>query len=193
MMGGAYAGSALVRQFQRDAQDRAEGNPLSSIDPDLLVGAVASMAGLLGPDAREDGVHPHRQSHNSRANDLGSIARHIGIGALSSWAMRRGEEMGRANHASRPTIWDGWGGNADGHGGHEDYLEGEGNGDGDGYGYADGAGEVSVLPFIDGAWSFGERHAWVSTTNDDCRRTDRVFRCAGCVGGFECPLHGRRL
>ncbi len=30
-------------------------------------------------------------------------------------------------------------------------------------------------------------------TNDECRRTDRLLRCAGCVGGFECPVHGTRL
>ncbi len=30
-------------------------------------------------------------------------------------------------------------------------------------------------------------------TNEEARRTERLFRCAGCIGGFECPIHGRRL
>ncbi len=30
-------------------------------------------------------------------------------------------------------------------------------------------------------------------TNCEVRRTDRILRCAGCIGGFECPIHGRRL
>ncbi len=44
--------------------------------------------------------------------------------------------------------------------------------DGGGFGYGDG-----VLPM----------------SNEYAARTERLFRCAGCVGGFECSIHGRRL
>ncbi len=29
--------------------------------------------------------------------------------------------------------------------------------------------------------------------NEEGRRTERIFRCAGCIGGYECSIHGRRL
>ncbi len=52
-----------------------------------------------------------------------------------------------------------------------------------------------------GAWDIGDggvdlgqdlNRFLLPMTNEYCR-TERVFRCAGCVGGYECSIHGRRL
>ena len=87
---------------------------------------------------------------------------------------------------------DGWG-NANGAGRLSDYnwagynpsptQGGEGTGDGWGAGALYGVrhgGDMSGNYFLLMADSEG-------------RRTERVFRCAGCVGGYECSIHGRRL
>ena len=76
---------------------------------------------------------------------------------------------------------DGFGdGDGDGHG---DAFYGSGEGDGCGYGRA-GMGEgycadSLVIPIL--------------FANEADRRTERVFRCAGCIGRYECSIHGRRL
>ncbi len=61
-----------------------------------------------------------------------------------------------------------------------------GGGFGTGFGSRDGeAGK---------GYGYGYRYNEpVFATNEAARRSSRIFRCAGCVGGFECPVHGRRL
>ena len=90
--------------------------------------------------------------------------------------------------------------------GGNDPIEPVGDGVGDGYGYGYGHG-LGILGFADGG-GHADGHAWghhgaasggeicfqvLPMTSDEGRRTERVLLCAGCVGGFECPLHGRRL
>ena len=67
-------------------------------------------------------------------------------------------------------------------GGHNTNDLPDGKGMGDGWGHdSDGSG-ASSAPLIS-----------LLVADSDGRRTERVFLCAGCVGGFECPIHGRRL
>ncbi len=73
-----------------------------------------------------------------------------------------------------------------------------GYGEGNGFGFLhrgdlDGSawrGSSSILPS-------GSSEELMPTsmpmTCEDGRRTERVFRCAGCIGGCECPVHGVRL
>ena len=78
-------------------------------------------------------------------------------------------------------------GESDGHG-----YGGVGDGDGDGAG--DGDGCSANNHYHDSGAAYGGRPSGpLPMTRDDRRRTERILRCAGCIGGFECPLHGRRL
>ena len=190
MMGGAYAGSALVQRFQRDWQERGEGErPDGAIDPDLLLGAVASMVGILGTPT----VGAHRQSHQSRTND---IARSIGMGALSSWAMRRATGLVANPRPDGNGDGDGWGNS---HGAGCGGPDGDGDGYGNGFDFEDGGGHFAAradrLGFPSArTWRFGyRRDDMFSVTSDDARRTERLFLCAGCIGWCECPIHGVRL
>lgn len=78
---------------------------------------------------------------------------------------------------------------------------------GDGYGYGNdtgaGCGNGHAVgkeanfgrmggSFTGGDWlDFGWED--VPVVNDNALRTTRVFRCPGCIGGYECSIHGRRL
>ena len=69
-----------------------------------------------------------------------------------------------------------------------------------GYGYSDGYGDRDGgSAYIDGngtakgAGYCGFNEAGFAHCGDDPPRTERIFRCAGCIGGFECSIHGRRL
>ena len=77
----------------------------------------------------------------------------------------------------------------DGHG------HGWGGGSGGGYGYGNAGPQGGVDGGIVGYPSGGGIICAdvLTITNADARRTERIFRCAGCVGGFECPIHGVRL
>ena len=90
---------------------------------------------------------------------------------------------GIASNLVSPFDW------SDGHG------HGHGGGSGGGYSYGDrhGSGGVDggIVGFPSGSGIIFDDV--FTTTNEDARRTERVFRCAGCVGGFECPIHGVRL
>ena len=73
-------------------------------------------------------------------------------------------------------------------------LGGYGGGYAGGHGYgprADGGVDGGNGYYIDGTGNIGDMPFTV--TNDDSRRTERIFRCAGCIGGCECPIHGVRL
>ncbi len=83
--------------------------------------------------------------------------------------------------------WSGdWTGNGSGHDGLGSYSGGFSDGFGDSFGGggfgADGFGYVGLTS-----------NRQVPASNEEARRTDRVFRCAGCIGGFECSIHGKRL
>ena len=77
---------------------------------------------------------------------------------------------------------------------HNDPFEGVADGHGTSYGSSLGFkfGVANGFGFGGGNGS-GPGNDPLHVSNDDARRTDRVFHCAGCVGGFECPIHGRRL
>ncbi len=78
-----------------------------------------------------------------------------------------------------------------------------GRGYGDGYGIGHGAGHGHVDGQGDGfGFSMSEDHGsgWANSDGealpmsaDDIQRTERILRCAGCIGEYECPIHGRRL
>ena len=53
--------------------------------------------------------------------------------------------------------------------------------------YGQGLGTGAGWDYLDFGWED------VPVTNEDSRRTERVFLCAGCIGGFECSIHGKRL
>ncbi len=109
---------------------------------------------------------------------------------------------GPRNHGSGHGDGHGYGwprgnGDGDGHGfssGNDDDMD-DGTGDGDGHGDGDGEGLILIYggghPFSDvvDADIFGP----LPMGNEEARRTERIFRCAGCVGGYECSIHGRRL
>lgn len=85
---------------------------------------------------------------------------------------------------------------------HQRGSDGRGHGNGygaaPGYGCANGYGATGSRPYgymadgevRNGHGRFEEGGAFIWS---GMRPTDRVFRCPGCVGGFECPVHGRRL
>ncbi len=76
--------------------------------------------------------------------------------------------------------------------GHEDDPGGDGNGHGWSFGDEGGNGNGPGYP--DGPSGFPSKYGEaLNVTNEESRRTDRIFRCAGCIGGFECSIHGRRL
>lgn len=88
-----------------------------------------------------------------------------------------------------------WGLTADGIGygnGDDEYFTPGGSGDGYGYSLPSTSG-----PGGDGnadghdTQMGGEYYLPVSCA--ECSRTERVFLCAGCIGGYECSIHGRRL
>ncbi len=75
---------------------------------------------------------------------------------------------------------------------------GGGSADGQGIGYWGSGGYENGHGYHDGTFGNhgGNGFTWsmpLPATNHSARRTERVFRCAGCVGGFECPIHGVRL
>ncbi len=73
-------------------------------------------------------------------------------------------------------------GGGDGHGWGNDTPEGDGDGIGDSNGRGGYSGE-----------RYGLGKGILGMTDDMARRTERVFLCAGCIGAYECPIHGRRL
>lgn len=75
----------------------------------------------------------------------------------------------------------------DGHGTIAGWGLGAGYGDAQGLGYGTG-----LNPRGHGA-AFGLFTKSVPVISSDARRTQRPFRCAGCIDEFECPIHGRRL
>lgn len=83
-------------------------------------------------------------------------------------------------------------------GGYGTQDAGEGSADGYGYGWS-GAGVCGYLAVtVDGSLGIHngaglQWHGALSVTNHSARRTERVFLCPGCIGGFECSIHGRRL
>ncbi len=89
----------------------------------------------------------------------------------------------------------------DGYGYGRGMSDGMGDGHGDGYENAEGGGNGQGCYLGRGCSCRGakgggrayDHEFWMPITSDDARRTARIFRCAGCVGGFECPIHGRRL
>ena len=68
-----------------------------------------------------------------------------------------------------------------------------------GYGVGNGFGSLDGGELDGSAWhgrSGGSDELAASSmpmTSEESRRTERLFLCAGCVGGFEGPLHGVRL
>ncbi len=95
--------------------------------------------------------------------------------------------------------------------GGNDPIEPNADGCGDGYGYGYGH-QMGLLDGFGFGYGSGQAdgHAWgqssgrgssggticfqvLPMTHEEGRRTERVFRCAGCIGGFECSIHGSRL
>ena len=77
---------------------------------------------------------------------------------------------------------DGWGwGTGDGS------CPGTGHAFGKSANYGQGRGSPEGWDNLDFGW-----HP-VPSANEDMRRTERVFRCPGCIGGYECSIHGRKL
>ncbi len=66
---------------------------------------------------------------------------------------------------------------------------GDSDGHGIGYGNAYGSGNGDTV----GNRSTILYEILLPITNEEAPRTERIFRCAGCIGGFECSIHGRRL
>ena len=83
-----------------------------------------------------------------------------------------------------------------------DWFQGWGHAAGEGDGWGNGSGGS-----ISYAWNMGaapprreSRGAGIMNSNspmhmssDDGVRTQRIFRCPGCIGHYECSIHGRRL
>ncbi len=69
-----------------------------------------------------------------------------------------------------------------------DILNG-GNGGGEGYGYGAGVGYGNA----DGHDTEMGGEYFLPVSCAEGPRTTRVFLCAGCIGGYECSIHGRRL
>ncbi len=83
-------------------------------------------------------------------------------------------------------------------GGYGTQDAGEGQADGYGWGWC-GAGDIESA-YGNGDGNVGHRGGAgfalalvLPVTNHSARRTERLFRCAGCVGGYECSIHGVRL
>lgn len=75
-----------------------------------------------------------------------------------------------------------------------DYSRGTGDGAGYGYGYGNGGvGDGDGYGFAEGSADGLDGVPVGLPVTNDIRRTSRVFRCPGCIGGFECSIHGRRL
>ncbi len=78
---------------------------------------------------------------------------------------------------------------------------GHGNGYGAAAGYGDGNGYGETAGFSNGDMAEGQVLVGHESFNSedgafiwsDVRPTERVFRCPGCIGGYECSIHGRRL
>ena len=99
-----------------------------------------------------------------------------------------------AAHMAYDLCWRNEGDGQGQYGGHSRGGAG-GTADGHGYGYDIGAGDADGYSEV--AYEVDReielRRHFMLAANDDARRTDRVFLCAGCVGGYECSIHGVRL
>ena len=93
-------------------------------------------------------------------------------------------------------------GSADYRGGYEGGygIQDVGEGIADGYGWGPcGHGDIDYAHgTADGNIGNhdGNGFTWrqpLPATNHSARRTERIFRCPGCIGGYECSIHGRRL
>ena len=72
----------------------------------------------------------------------------------------------------------------------------DGNGDsgGRGNGTGDGHGHFTVLGSSLNGGGVGDGNVQtMPMVNEGAPRTERIFRCAGCVGPYECSIHGRRI
>ena len=102
---------------------------------------------------------------------------------ISRFCLTRFHESWNDNSSCIPDFSSGNGyGNLTGHGigyaGGHAYGPRADGGVGEGH-YINGSGYIGNMPF--------------SVTGEDSRRTERVFLCAGCIGGYECSIHGGRL
>lgn len=93
-------------------------------------------------------------------------------------------------------------GQGDGYGfgvdqGDDGYGAADGNGDPSGGGSGGGDGHGFFVPSgssMSGSSGGGDGGRMVmSMVSEEARRSERVFCCPGCIGHYECSIHGRRL